>query len=68
MKKVGGLPGAAQGPYHASGHIDGPALEGLIEEIGAARIVPVHTEHPEWFEERWGKRVVRVAEGVGTTL
>ncbi|HZI21846.1 MAG TPA: MBL fold metallo-hydrolase [Gemmatimonadales bacterium] len=64
MKKVGGLPGAEQGPYHASGHIDGPALEGLIEEIGAERIVPVHTEHPEWFEERWGKRVVVVREGV----
>jgi ribonuclease J len=68
MKKVGGLPGAEQGPYHASGHIDGPALGGLIEEIGAKRIVPVHTEHPEWFEERWGKRVVRVCEGVAVGL
>ncbi|HVH68349.1 MAG TPA: MBL fold metallo-hydrolase [Gemmatimonadales bacterium] len=62
VKKVGGLPGAEQGPYHASGHIDGPALQGLIEEIGAERIMPVHTEHPEWFEKRWGKKVVRVAE------
>lgn len=26
FRKVGGLPGAEQGPYHASGHIDGPSL------------------------------------------
>jgi len=68
LRKVGGLPGAEQGPYHASGHIDGPALQGLIEEIGAERILPVHTEHPEWFEKRWGKRVVRVGEGVPEML
>jgi len=68
LRKVGGLPGAEQGPYHASGHIDGPALQGLIEEIGARRILPVHTEHPEWFEQRWGKQVVMVAEGVPTTF
>jgi ribonuclease J len=68
LRKVGGLPGAEQGPYHASGHIDGPALQGLIEEIGARRILPVHTEHPEWFEQRWGKKVVMVTEGVPTTF
>jgi len=68
LRKVGGLPGAEQGPYHASGHIDGPALEGLIEDIGAERMLPVHTEHPEWFEKRWGKRVVRVGEGVPEML
>ena len=68
LRKVGGLPGAEQGPYHASGHIDGPALQGLIEEIGAERILPVHTEHPEWFEKRWGSKVVRVAEGVPVAL
>ena len=68
LRKVGGLPGAEQGPYHASGHIDGPALQGLVEEIGAERILPVHTEHPEWFDERWGKQVVRVQEGVPATF
>ena len=51
-------------PYHASGHIDGPALQELIEWIGADRILPVHTEHPEWFEQRWGARVVKTAYGV----
>src|SRR2546425_6856063 len=68
LRKVGGLPGAEQGPYHASGHIDGPALQGLIEEIGAERILPVHTEHPEWLAKRWGEKVVRVEEGVPALL
>ena len=31
LKKVGGLPGAEEGPYHASGHIDGPGMGRPIE-------------------------------------
>ena len=52
-----------KGPYHASGHADGPALEKVIEEIGANRIMPVHTGHPEWFEQRWEDRLIKVKEG-----
>ena len=63
LKRVGGLPGAEKGPYHASGHADGPALEKVIEEIGAKQIMPVHTEHPEWFEQRWGGKLVMAQEG-----
>jgi len=63
LKRVGGLPGAEKGPYHASGHADGPALEKVIEEIGANRIMPVHTGHPEWFEQRWEDRLIKVKEG-----
>jgi ribonuclease J len=55
FRKGGGLPNAEKGPYHASGHIDGPALEGLIEQIGAQRVLPVHRETFEWFERRWGR-------------
>ncbi len=68
LKRVGGLPGAEKGPYHASGHADGPALEKVIEEIGAKKIMPVHTEHPEWFEERWGDRLIMMKEGVSVTV
>ena len=64
LKRVGGLPGAEKGPYHASGHADAAALEKVIEEIGAKQIMPVHTEHPEWFEQRWGDRLVMAREGV----
>ncbi len=63
LRVVGGLPGAEKGPYHASGHIDGPSLERLIEEIAPKRILPVHTAVPAWFEERWGERVAKPRYG-----
>jgi ribonuclease J len=68
LKMVGGLPGAEKGPYHASGHIDGPALEELIEQIGAQRILPAHTEELEWFAKRWGEKVLRAAYAVTTSV
>jgi ribonuclease J len=68
LKRVGGLPGAEKGPYHASGHADGAALEKVIEEIGAKQIMPVHTEHLEWFEQRWKDRLVEVREGMGVSV
>jgi len=40
----------------------------VIEEIGAKKIMPVHTEHPEWFEERWGDRLIMMKEGVSVTV
>ncbi len=63
LKAVGGLPGAETGPFHASGHIDGPGMEWLIETIAPERIVPVHSQQLGWFEERWGERVVRAGYG-----
>lgn len=68
LKIVGGLPGAAVGPFHASGHADGPSLEALIDEVAPDRIVPVHTESLDWFETRWPTKLVSVAEGVPATL
>ena len=68
LKRVGGLPGAEKGPFHASGHADGAALEKVIEEIGATKIMPVHTEHPEWFEERWKGKLVMAKEGQSVSV
>ena len=59
LRKVGGLAGAEQGPFHASGHIDGPGMEWVIETINPARILPVHTQKLGWFETRWPEKVVR---------
>ncbi len=58
LKRVGGLPGAETGPFHASGHIDGAGMEWLIETIRPERILPVHTQKREWFEQRWGPSLV----------
>jgi ribonuclease J len=68
LKMVGGLPGAEKGPYHASGHIDGPALEELIEQIHAERIMAVHTQDVEWFRARWDERVLRAEYGAAKRL
>jgi ribonuclease J len=68
LKNVGGLPGAEKGPYHASGHIDGPALEELIEKVGAGTILPVHTQHLDWFQSRWNERVVSATYGTPVAL
>jgi len=45
------------GNYHASGHISPEGLENLIEEVNPAIIIPVHSESPEWFSERWKEKV-----------
>ena len=63
LRAVGGLPGAETGPFHASGHIDGPGMEWLIETIGPARILPVHSQQLGWFESRWPDQVIHAAHG-----
>jgi ribonuclease J len=63
LTKVGGLPGAEKGPYHASGHIDGPGMEWVIETVNPKKILPVHTQKLEWFEQRWPEKVVRARYG-----
>jgi len=63
LTKVGGLPGAEKGPYHASGHIDGPGMEWVIETVNPKKILPVHTQKFEWFEKRWPEKVVKAGYG-----
>jgi ribonuclease J len=63
LTKVGGLPGAEKGPFHASGHIDGPGMEWLIETINPTKILPVHTQKWGWFEQRWPEKVVKATYG-----
>lgn len=63
LTTVGGLPGAEQGPFHASGHIDGPGMEWVIETINPGRILPVHTQRLNWFEARWPERVMKAGYG-----
>ena len=43
---------------HASGHASGPELAELIEIIRPGLVVPVHTEHPEWFRRFEGRMEV----------
>jgi ribonuclease J len=38
---------------HASGHASEEDLAKIIERIEPETIIPVHTEHPEWFVENF---------------
>jgi ribonuclease J len=64
LAAVGGLPGGEEGPFHASGHIDGPGMEWVIDTIKPERMLPVHTQQLEWFERRWPGQVVAAEYGV----
>jgi ribonuclease J len=63
LDKVGGLPGAEKGNFHASGHIDGPGMEWVIETIKPKKILPVHTQKLGWFEKRWPEKLVKASYG-----
>lgn len=67
LEPVGGLPGqvadAQRRGYHASGHISGAELDEVISAIDPRLIVPVHTEHVDWFRTRWPAKVVDVEYG-----
>jgi relaxase-like protein/DNA relaxase TraI-like protein len=62
LNKVGGLPGAEKGPFHASGHIDRPGMEWVIETVNPKKILP-DTQKLGWFEKRWPENVVRAGYG-----
>lgn len=73
LEPVGGLPGEVpegrRRGFHASGHISGAELEQeVINAIEPRLIVPVHTEHMDWFRERWPKKVVAAEYGMPIDL
>lgn len=47
---------------HASGHVSGRELEELVRLIRPRLLVPVHTEHPEWFKRFEGTLEVVLPE------
>jgi ribonuclease J len=44
---------------HASGHLNREQIMGLVEEIGAKKVFPVHTENAQLFKQI-GKNVQRI--------
>ena len=41
--------------YHASGHASPEELEYIIDRVDPEIIIPIHTQHPEWFSKKYGK-------------
>jgi len=48
---------------HISGHASQPELVEMITKLNPGKIIPVHTLHPEVFEELFPGRVIRVKHG-----
>jgi len=56
MTLVGDPEVKGQARYHASGHAPEADLRWVVETIRPKRLIPIHTEHPEWFTENFDKR------------
>ena len=54
MRLVGGDDSEEEGCFHVSGHASGPDLMELVNIIRPKTLIPIHTEHPEIYEERVG--------------
>jgi ribonuclease J len=48
---------------HVSGHASGPQLKDFVDVTKPGLIIPIHTQHPEFYE-KWHKNV-RLLKGVG---
>ncbi|MGD1061001.1 MAG: MBL fold metallo-hydrolase RNA specificity domain-containing protein [Methanomassiliicoccales archaeon] len=54
--------------FHASGHASASSLLKIIERIEPEQVMPVHTERPEFFEEKLGARVIAPRPGIAHDL
>lgn len=43
---------------HTSGHADKEAIKKLIDTVNPKKIIPIHTEKPEWFNNKGGNQNV----------
>ena len=48
--------------FHISGHGDGPQIKSVIDGTRPKRLVPIHTEHPE-YHQKWHKKTEVVKNG-----
>ena len=48
---------------HASGHVSKEELRKVIDDIDPDYIIPVHTENPIWFKNKWDEKAVVLRNG-----
>jgi len=64
------IPEAERG-LHASGHACGPDLLEIVRSINPQMLIPVHSQHPEFYQEKLVESKINVvlpAEGVALSL
>jgi ribonuclease J len=49
--------------FHASDHLSQNDLIKVIDEINPDKIIPIHTQHPEWFRATFPKTVTVSTDG-----
>jgi ribonuclease J len=49
--------------FHASGHLSQSDLVKVIEEINPDKIIPIHTQHPQWFRDAFEETVTIPTDG-----
>ena len=65
--------GFSYAQLHASGHAPMNEVFSLVDKVGASKVVPVHTEHPEEFKaarkgERWKLEVPAKGKPISLTV
>ena len=53
---------------HVSGHISQPELIELVNLLKPAKIIPIHTSHPELFQQLFGQKVTLAEPGKPITV
>ena len=53
---------------HSSGHASVDELKQFVSALKPARIIPIHTKHPEKFHEHFGDIVMKVSDGERVNL
>jgi ribonuclease J len=48
-------------PLHASGHASGPQLRDFVQRVHPRMLIPIHTEHPEWWLDALAETDITVA-------
>ncbi|MFA5868828.1 MAG: MBL fold metallo-hydrolase RNA specificity domain-containing protein [Candidatus Bathyarchaeia archaeon] len=51
---------------NASGHLSQSDLIKVVDEIDPDKIIPIHTQHPEWFKDTFSETVTIPENGVVT--
>ena len=57
IEKKEGMPFYSR-EFHASGHISASQLASLIDTLSPEIVIPVHTEHPELFQELTDRKII----------
>jgi ribonuclease J len=63
-----GKPADNEQGFHSSGHASAPELRELVNTINPRVVIPVHTEHPELLEAKFGTQRQVVIPEIGKSI